>query len=147
MPMDPFVRGVIEQYIDRMFLEEEMQKARDLVAIMELPETSQEVMALGVFLGTVYSYANEHFLKMYNRYPDDSELEEYRLIMQNRAREFKSKFQLEPQIQEPMEPKEASEDESEGTGEEGQEEEKKFSFDSKADKEPVTTILGIPIRE
>jgi hypothetical protein len=145
--MDPFVRGVIEQYIDRMFLEEEMQKARDLVAIMDLPETSQEVMALGVFLGTVYSYANEHFLKMYNRYPDDSELEEYRLIMQNRAREFKSKFQLEPQIQEPMEPEEASEDESEGTGEEGQEEEKRFSFDSKADKEPVTTILGIPIRE
>jgi hypothetical protein len=145
--MDPFMRGVIEQYIDRMFLEEEMQKARDLVAIMDLPETSQEVMALGVFLGTVYSYANEHFLKMYNRYPDDSELEEYRLIMQNRAREFKSKFQLEPQIQEPMEPEEASEDESEGTGVEGQEEEKRFSFDSKADKEPVTTILGIPIRE
>jgi hypothetical protein len=104
-------------------------------------------MALGVFLGTVYSYANEHFLKMYNRYPDDSELEEYRLIMQNRATEFKSKFQLEPKTQEPVEPEETSEDEPEETTEEPQKEDKKFSFDSKADKEPVTTILGIPIRE
>ena len=146
MPMDPFVRGVIEQYIDRMLLEDEMQKARDLVAIMDFPETSQEEMALGVFLGTVYSYANEHFLKMYNRYPDDSELEEYRLIMQNRAQEFKSKFQLESQIQGPMEPEEISEEEPEDITEEPQEEDK-FSFDSKADKEPVTTILGIPIRE
>jgi len=145
--MDPFVRGVIEQYIDRMLLEDEMQKARDLVAIMDFPETSQEEMALGVFLGTVYSYANEHFLKMYNRYPDDSELDEYRLIMQSRALEFKSKFQLEPQIQEPMEPEETSEDEHDETANEPQEEDEKFSFDSKADKEPVTTILGIPIRE
>ena len=48
MPMDPFVRGVIEQYIDRMLLEDEMQKVRDLVAIMDLPEASQEEMALGV---------------------------------------------------------------------------------------------------
>lgn len=144
--MDPFVRGVIEQYIDRMLLEDEMQKVRDLVAIMDLPETSQEEMALGVFLGTVYSYANEHFLKTYNRYPDDSELEEYRLIMQNRAQEFKSKFQLEPQIQEPVEPEEISEEEPEVITKEPQEEDK-FSFDSKADKEPVTTILGIPIRE
>ena len=146
IPMDPFVRGVIEQYIDRMLLEDEMQKVRDLVAIMDLPEASQEEMALGVFLGTVYSYANEHFLKTYNRYPDDSELEEYRLIMQNRAQEFKSKFQLEPQIQEPVEPEEISEEEPEVITEEPQEEDK-FSFDSKADKEPVTTILGIPIRE
>ena len=147
MPMDPFMRGVIEQYIDRMLLEDGMQKARDLVAIMDLTETSQEEMALGVFLGTVYSYANEHFLKTYNRYPDDSELEEYRLIMQNRAQEFKSKFQLDHQIQEPVEPEEAPEDEPEETAEEPQEEDEKFSFDSKADKEPVTTILGIPIRE
>lgn len=145
--MDPFVRGVIEQYIDRMLLEDGMQKARDLVAIMDLTETSQEEMALGVFLGTVYSYANEHFLKTYNRYPDDSELEEYRLIIQNRAQEFKSKFRLEPQIQEPMEHEEVSEDEPKETTEEPQEEDEKFSFDSKADKEPVTTILGIPIRE
>jgi hypothetical protein len=113
---------------------------------MDLPETSQEEMALGVFLGTVYSYANEHFLKMYNRHPDDSELEEYRLIMQNRAQEFKSKFQLEPQIQEPIEPEETPEDEPEETTEKPQEEDK-FSFDLKTDKEPVTTILGIPIRE
>ncbi len=147
MPMDPFMRGVIEQYIDRMLLEDGMQKARDLVAIMDLTETSQEEMALGVFLGTVYSYANEHFLKTYNRYPDDSELEEYRLIIQNRAQEFKSKFRLDPQIQEPIEPKEVSEDELEENTEEPQEEDEKFSFDSKADKEPVTTILGIPIRE
>jgi len=145
--MDPFMRGVIEQYIDRMLLEDGMQKARDLVAIMDLTETSQEEMALGVFLGTVYSYANEHFLKTYNRYPDDSELEEYRLIIQNRAQEFKSKFRLGPQIQEPMEPEETSGDELDETTEEPQEEDEKFSFDSKADKEPVTTILGIPIRE
>ena len=145
--MDPFVRGVIEQYIDRMLLEDEMQKVRDLVAIMDLPETSQKEIALGVFLGNVYSYANEHFLKTYHRYPDDSELDEYRLIMQNRATEFKSKFQLEPKTQEPVEPEETAEDESEDTAEEPQEEVKKFSFDSKADKEPVTTILGIPIRE
>ena len=143
MPMDPFVRGVIEQYIDRMLLEDEMQKVRDLVAIMDLPKTSQEEMALGVFIGTVYSYANEHFLKTYNRYPDESELVEYRLIMQNRALEFKSKFRLETQIQEPKEPEESPEDEPE----EPQEEDEKFSFDSKTDKEPITTILGIPIRE
>ena len=66
--------------------------------------------------------------------------------MQNRAQEFKSKFQLEPQIQEPVEPEEISEEEPEVITEEPQEEDK-FSFDSKADKEPVTTILGIPIRE
>jgi len=145
--MDPFVRGVIEQYIDRMLLEGEMQKVRDLVAIMDLPETSQGEIALGVFLGTVYSYANEHFLKTYHRYPDDSELNEYRLIMQNRATEFKSKFQLEPAIPEPVEPEETSEDEPEEPTDEPQEEDVKFSFDSKADREPVTTILGIPIRE
>ena len=145
--MDPFVRGVIEQYIDRMLLEGEMQKVRDLVAIMDLPETSQEEIALGVFLGNVYSYANEHFLKTYHRYPDDSELDEYRLIMQNRATEFKSKFQLEPKTQEPVEPREAPEDELKEATEEPQVEVTKFSFDSKADREPVTTILGIPIRE
>ena len=67
--------------------------------------------------------------------------------MQSRALEFRSKFQLKPQIQEPSEPEEVEEDESEETAEEPQEEEKKFTFDSKADKEPVMTILGIPIRE
>jgi hypothetical protein len=144
--MDPFVRGVIEQYIDRMLLEDELQKVRDLVAIMDLPETSQGEVAIGVFLGNVYSYANEHFLKTYHRYPDDSELDEYRLIMQNRATVFKSKFQLESKTQEPVEPEETPEDEPEETTEEPQEE-RKFSFDSKADREPVTTILGIPIRE
>jgi hypothetical protein len=145
--MDPFVRGVIEQYIDRMLLEDEMQKIRDLVAIMDLPGASKEEIALGAFLGTIYSYANEHFLKMYNRHPDDSELQEYLSIMQNRASEFKSKFRLEPPIKEIEEPVNSSEEEDEEVIKTIQEEDEKFSFDSKADKEPVTTILGIPIRE
>ena len=147
MPMDPFVRGVIEQYMDRMLLEDEMQKIRDLVALMDLPEASHEEIALGVFLGTIYSYANEHFLKMFNRYPDDSELEEYRLVMQGRVLQFKSKFRLEPETEGPAEPVDAIDDEPEQPIEEPQKIEERYSFNSKADKEPVTTILGIPIRE
>jgi hypothetical protein len=149
MTMDPIMRGVFEKYIDEMLEGDEIQKVKELIYLMDLPAASHEDAALGVFLGIVYAHAKEHFLRMYNRLPEESELDEYRLILQRRAPEFKIQFLLEPQIEE-TEDDGVHINESEETEELEREPEAtdiKFSFDSKSRRAPVTTILGIPIRE
>ena len=149
MTMDPIMRGVFEKHIDDMLEEEEIQRVKELIFLMDLPAASHEDAALGVFLGIVYSNAKEHFLRMYNRLPEESEMDEYRLILQRRAPEFKLQFLLEPQVEE-TEDSEAHTEETEEAEEDEQEPEAtdiKFSFDSKSERAPVTTILGIPIRE
>lgn len=92
--MDPLLRGVCELYIDMKLEDSEIEKIRKLAEMLDLPVASKEDVSLGIFMGTVYSQLNVHYLKMYNRLPKKEDVDSYHQILQRRAEEIKSHFNL-----------------------------------------------------
>lgn len=102
--MDPLLRGVCEQCIDAMLGDGEIDKIRKLVDMLDLPIASNEDASLGVFIGSMYSQLEAHYLKMYNRLPKKNEIEDYHSILRRRAPEIKSKFISQTNHQETTNP-------------------------------------------
>lgn len=92
--MDPLLRGVCELYIDMKLEDSEIEKIRELAEMLDLPVASKEDVSLGIFMGTVYSQLNIHYLKMYNRLPKKEDVDNYHQILRRRAEEIKSHFNL-----------------------------------------------------
>jgi len=92
--MDPLLRGVCELYIDMKLKDNEIEKIRELADMLDLPVASKEDVSLGIFMGTVYSQLNIHYLKMYNRLPKKEDVDSYHQILRRRAEEIKSHFNL-----------------------------------------------------
>ena len=142
--MDPLLRGVCEQYIDNKLEGEEVRKVRDLVDTFDLPSSSKEDVALGLFIGTIFAYIHSHYMSMYNRKPKKNEILEYHRILRRRADEIKTMFNVgfqnkwEPDIEIVPENK---------TEEAPPENDEIFSFDSNSRSQPVSNILGIPTSE
>ena len=90
--MDPLLRGVCEQYIDSMLEKDRIDRIKNLVISLDLPAKEQIDTALGFFLGNIYSKIDDHYIKMYNRLPNDMELTDYHLILQRRAKEISDVF-------------------------------------------------------
>jgi len=141
--LDPLLRGVCEQYIDCKLADGEIEKIKALLERLDLPTKSREDAALGVFLGIIYSQIDNHYMLMYNRFPSESEVEDYNRILQRRAPEIRARF---------MEWPEGSEIDSTGQdceddyAEEEQVNDDRFSFDTTARSQQITNILGIPTR-
>jgi hypothetical protein len=90
--VDPLLRGLCEQHIDEKLAEGEIQNIRGLVEVLEIPATAIEDTSFGLFLGTVFSYLNNHCIKLYNRLPRGDEIDEYYQILRRRAPEIKTKI-------------------------------------------------------
>jgi len=141
--LDPLLRGVCEQYIDYKLADGEIEKIKALLERLDLPTKSREDAALCVFLGIIYSQIDNHYMLMYNRFPSESEVEDYNRILQRRATEIRTRF---------MEGPEGSEIDSTGQNreddyaEEEQVNDDRFSFDTTARSQQITNILGIPTR-
>ena len=90
--MDPLLRGVCEQYIDSMLEKDRIDRIKNLVISLDLPAKEQIDTALGFFLGNIYSKIDDHYIKMYNRLPNDMELTDYHHILQRRAKEISDVF-------------------------------------------------------
>jgi len=90
--MDPLLRGVCEQYIDSMLEEDRIDRIKNLVISLDLPAKEQVDTALGFFLGNIYSKIDDHYIKMYNRLPNDMELTDYHQILQRRSKEISEVF-------------------------------------------------------
>ncbi|EMR73171.1 hypothetical protein MCGE09_00008 [Thaumarchaeota archaeon SCGC AB-539-E09] len=149
--MDPLLRGVCEQYIDNKLEGDEVRKIRKLVDILDIPFSSKEDVALGLFMGTIFSYIHNHYMSMYNRQPKKNEILEYHHILRRRADEIKSMFNLGPQNKWEPDLEFVQENNLDETPpedvEEVEENDEKFSFDSNARNEPASNILGIPTSE
>lgn len=169
--MDILIRGLCEQYIDYRLEEREIRAVRDLIDSIELPVSKDDVL-LGFFLGTTSSQLRNFILAVYNRVPEQAEIEHYRKVLMRRAPEIIARIislspvneggdapEDFPQIiyddeeemgQEAEEPiiseielsPVATLDDSEGSGES-----MKFSFQSRSVKKPVAAVLGIPIKK
>lgn len=90
--MDPLLRGLCEQQIDKKLSGREIQDIRDLVEVLDLPVTSKEDAALGMFLGTIYNQLGTQCMKMYDRLPERDEIHGYHLILKRRVQEIKEKI-------------------------------------------------------
>lgn len=169
--MDILIRGLCEQYIDYRLEEREIREVRDLIDSIEFPVSKDDVL-LGFFLGATSSQLRNLILAVYNRVPEQAEIEFYRKVLMRRAPEIITRIislppageggdtpEDYPQImydvaeergQEAEEPiiseielsPVATLDDSEGSGE-GM----KFSFQSRSVKNPVAAVLGIPIKK
>ena len=149
--VDPLLRGVCEQCIDNKLESEEVKKVRDLVDTFDIPSSSKEDVALGLFIGTIYSYIHSHYMSMYNRKPEKNEIQEYHIILQRRADEIKSMFNIgfqnkwEPDLE--IVPENKTEEAPQENIEGKEENDEIFSFDSNSHSQPVSNILGIPTRK
>ena len=90
--MDPLLRGVCEQYIDSMLEEDRIERIKNLVISLDLPAKEGIDTVLGFFLGNIYSKIDDHYIKMYNRFPNDVELTDYHKILQRRSKEISDIF-------------------------------------------------------
>lgn len=91
--MDPLLRGLCEQHIDKKLSMGDIQDIMDLVETLDILVTSKEDAALGLFLGTIYNQLSSHCLKLYDRSPERNEIQDYNLILKRRANEIKAKIE------------------------------------------------------
>ena len=92
VPLDPLLRGLCEQQIDEKLSGGEIQYINDFVDALDLPPSSKEHVALGLFLGTVYNELATQCMKVYNRPPEREEIYDYHLILKRRAYEVREKI-------------------------------------------------------
>lgn len=92
VPLDPLLRGLCEQQIDEKLSGGEIQYISDFVDALDLPPSSKEHVALGLFLGTVYNELSTQCMKVYNRPPEREEIYDYHLILKRRAYEVSEKI-------------------------------------------------------
>lgn len=90
--MNPLLRGVCEQLIDEKIFGNELQCITDLVNELDLPSSSREDLAIGVFIGTMFYELRNQCTKMYNRAPKVEEVGDYHLILRRRASEIREKL-------------------------------------------------------
>jgi hypothetical protein len=90
--MNPLLRGLCEQQIDEKIFGDELLCITDLVNELELPSSSKEDLAIGVFLGTMIYELRNQCIKMYNRPPKVDEVGDYHLILKRRAPEIREKI-------------------------------------------------------
>jgi len=90
--MNPLLRGLCEQQIDEKIFGDELLSITNLVNELELPSSSREDLAIGVFLGSMLYELRKQCLKMYNRPPKVDEVEGYHLILKRRASEIREKI-------------------------------------------------------
>ncbi len=101
--LDPLLRGLCEQQIDEKLFGIEIQYINDFVDTLDLPVSSKEDIALGLFLGTIYNELKTQCMNVYNRPPEKEEIYDYHLILKRRAYEVKEKIRelnIERQIKE-----------------------------------------------
>jgi hypothetical protein len=91
--MDPLLRGFCEQYIDKKLESDEIHEVKALMNSLELPVDSKKETFFGFLLGSVYSQLYIHCLNMYNRVPNEEEIENYHMILRRRATEMLTKFE------------------------------------------------------
>jgi hypothetical protein len=169
--MDILIRGLCEQYIDYRLEEREIREVRDLIDSIELPVSKDDVL-LGFFLGAASSQLRNFILAVYNRVPEEAEIEHYRKVLMRRAPEIIARIISLPPVDESGDTPEdypqiiyddeeemgqeteepiiseielspvATLDDSEGSGES-----MKFSFQSRSVKKPVAAVLGIPVKK
>lgn len=90
--VDPLLRGLCEQHIDEKLAEGEIRKILGLVEVLDIPAAALEDTSFGLLMGAVYSYLDNHCIKLYNRFPKRDEIDEYHQILRRRAPEIKSKI-------------------------------------------------------
>ena len=90
--MDPLLRGLCEQHIDKKLSMGDIQDIMDLVETLDILVTSKEDAALGLFLGSIYNQLSSHCLKLYDRPPERNEIQDYNLILKRRSSEIKAKI-------------------------------------------------------
>ena len=169
--MDILIRGLCEQYIDYRLEEREIREVRDLIDSIELPMSKDDVL-LGFFLGAASSQLRNFILAVYNRVPEEAEIEHYRKVLMRRAPEIMARIISLPPVDESGDAPEdypqimyddgeemaqnaeepiiseielspvATLDDSQGSGER-----RKFSFQSTSVKKPVAAVLGIPVKK
>lgn len=154
MPIDPLLRGVCEQFIDTKLEDGEIKKIKDFVEDLNLSVEAKGGASLGMFYGLVFSQIDDHYLKIYNRWPKKEELKDYYDILQRRAPEIRSKFRTAKQKKKTVKNNGAKKKKKKGKGATKKSKAKetrpsgdeKFSFDTNTKKPPITNILGIPTR-
>jgi hypothetical protein len=152
MPMDPLLRGVCEQFIDTKLKDGEIKKIKDFIEALDLPIEAKGGASLGMFYGLVFSQIDDHYLKIYNRWPNKEELEDYHEILQRRAPEIRSKFSRVIQKKKTVKNNGTKKKKKKAVTKKGKTKEtkpsgdEKFSFDTNSKKPPITNILGIPTR-
>jgi hypothetical protein len=135
-PMDPLLRGLCEQYIDKKLESDEIHEVKALMNSLDLPVDSKKETSFGFLLGSVYSQLYIHCLNMYNRVPNEEEIENYHLILRRRATEMLSRFE------ERGDSRSAIQDEQRP-----QDKRKTMSFkDSTMKSQQIPSVLGIPIQ-
>jgi len=88
--MDPLLRGLCEQHIDEKLAEGEIRKILGLVEVLDIPAAALEDTLFGLFIAAVYSYLDNHCIKLYNRFPKRDEIDEYHRILRRRTPEIKT---------------------------------------------------------
>jgi hypothetical protein len=173
--MDVLIRGLCEQYIDYKLGDREIREARGLVDSIELPVSKDDVL-LGFFLGVTSSQLSNFYMTVYNRAPEQDELEYYKEILVRRAPEIIARIiNLAPVDEEEIVHETLKDGKDELTFEEpaeieseteepitaeielspvatiddsvGSGESMKFSFQSRSVKKSVATVLGIPVKQ
>jgi hypothetical protein len=134
--MDPLLRGLCEQYIDKKLDSDEIHEVKALMNSLELPVDSKKETSFGFLLGSVYSQLYIHCLNMYNRVPNEEEIENYHMILRRRAAEMLSKFEENGNARGTI------------SGEQRpQEKRKTMSFKENTMKsQQIPSVLGIPIQ-
>ena len=141
-----------ELYLKDLFKEHLKWVAAKNLDTLNLSVEEHIDAALGFFFGSIYSKIDDHYVKMYNRFPNDTELTEYHIILQRRSKEISGIFiekyensDKPPLVKKRKVKRKTSEDDSEYSidADEKEIEELKMSF---ANGRMPETILGIPTR-
>jgi len=167
--MDIFLRGLTEQYLDRILQDGEMTAVSALLDSVDSREISKDCFLMGYVMGAASSQFRGYSMAIHNRPPTEEELENIQELLLQRLPIVGEKV-VEPVVhkkvvKKPPKPKVEHKErpvESEVKEEETTEvslktvatidetsktdSSERFSFQVKTRKKPVDTIFGIPIQ-
>jgi len=166
--MDIFLRGLTEQYLDRILQDGEMTAVSALLDSIESREVSRDCFLMGYVMGAASSQFRGYSMAIHHRPPTEEELENIQMLLLKRLPIVGEKA-VEPVVRKKVEkpPKPAVERREKPVESDAEEEEtteiplktvatidetnetdgtERFSFKVKTRKKPVDTIFGIPIQ-
>lgn len=166
--MDIFLRGLTEQYLDRILQDGEMNSVSALLDSMDSREVSRDCFLMGYVMGAASSQFRNYSMAIHHKPPTEEELENIQMLLLKRlpigektvepvVHQKAEKKPPKPVFEKKETPVESDvkeeetpevslktvatiDDENETGGSE------RFSFQVKTRKKPVDTIFGIPIQ-
>jgi len=166
--MDIFLRGLTEQYLDKILQDGEMTTVSALLDSIESREVSRDCFLMGYVMGAASSQFRGYSMAIHNRPPTEEELENIqelllkrlpivgekivepvvlkkvekrppKLKVEHKERPVESDIKEEETTEIPLKTVATIDETKETDGSE------RFSFKVKTRKKPVDTIFGIPI--